>query len=99
MTDDELAELKRENANLLAEKAKAVADWHLEVRQTLASHGRELATINASISSAMLLRAVVDGHDTRIKKLEDFKLQAVAYWTAASAVVIALWKVIDKFWQ
>ncbi len=99
MTDDEIKEMKRENAALLHEKAEAVAKWHEEVRSTLASLSIEVAGIKANINTALQLQAALEKLEKRIKVIEDFKMRATAYMMGAFAIVALFWKVLDKIWK
>lgn len=99
MTPEELdiKRIREEHATLLRDKVAAEAAWHAEVRSTLKQHGESLHTIQSQLSDRAGLRLDIDGMETRVKKLEDFRLQVVAYWVAGCAVIIALWKLIDHF--
>jgi hypothetical protein len=99
MTDEEIAEMKRLNAELLQEKAEAQRQWHEEVRATLATHSAQLATINANITAAVALQPVVAAMEKRIKVVEEFKVRLTAYVMGAFGVVAVFWKLVDKLWK
>lgn len=97
MTPEE-ADIKRvreEHAKLVLEKAEAEAAWHKEVRDTLRDHGLTLVSIKQNVGELTRSHSELTALEARVKTLEDFKLKAVAYWTAASTIVIAVWKALE----
>jgi hypothetical protein len=99
MTDDEIKNLRRENAELLKEKADAVSRWHEEVRETLRTQGLDIATIKANTNGTAELRARLEKLEERIKIIEDFKIRVLAQGITAmfisGGIITALWKLID----
>lgn len=101
MPDDaeELRELKRQNAALREKEAKAIQDWHEEVRKTLARLSEDMITVKANTAHINDVSAEVKALEARVKILEDFKVKLIAYMTVAGLVIAAFWKVIDKIWK
>lgn len=100
MTAEEIENnrIRAEHAALLKAKGDAEAAWHKEVRETIFEHGEAHTLIKNQLMEVEKISKRTDNLELRVKKLEDFKLQVVAYWTAATFVVGIIWKVIDKMW-
>lgn len=90
--------IRAEHALFVKKKGDAEEKWHEEVRKLLFTHGERLTSITNSLMELTKLIKRTDDIEARVKKLEDFKLQVVAYWTAATFLVAIIWKVIDKIW-
>ena len=91
--EEELTRVRKERDVLLHEKQARDAEWHLEVRHTLAEHGVSLATIENFIKDSA--RA---GLELRVKVLEDFKGKFIWAWTGALAVIVTCWRFLEHLW-
>ena len=99
MTDDEIKNLRRENAELLKEKAEAVSRWHEEVRETLRTQGLDIATIKANTNGTAELRTKLEKLQEEVQTLRDFKNKLTAYMVCAGFLIAAFWKFIDHIWK
>lgn len=93
--DNDIRRIRAEHALLVREKAEAEAAWHKEVRTTLKDHGESLIVIKNNVAELTKANSELGAIEVRVKALEDFKLKAVAYWTAASTIIIAIWKGLE----
>lgn len=96
--DEELQRLRKENAELLHEKAQAVKQWHEEIRSTLKRLSEEIAAIQSNITKTIILQDWIKKLDSRVEALEKFQIKAVGIAAGSMISLGVVWKVVDKLW-
>lgn len=97
--EQELQQLRQDNAELLNEKAQAVKAWHDEIRATLKRLSEEIASIQQNITRTLILQDWIKKLDARVEALEKFQIKAMGIAVGAVFALGVVWKVIDKLWS